>query len=213
MSIESGSSPCLPAIDESKHVDVDVTIVPIERLENDNFFCERYKGSPVLLNQIQQDVDDIFVAVFRPMFARNVRKPEDIEDYLKDDIAILNQDLSKEEANVVLLREKQNNRIVGYSYSLPKSSQVVCVGGTAIHQEYRKQGGWSLMMHILENGIASGGYTTMVRCVNTTEGYLPKIVKRFSPGSVTIGRVINDYYGNSVDLSIDLKKNPLPRGV
>lgn len=184
----------------------------LELLENENFVSERFQGRPDLDRETFDAISNIYTTVFKPVLT-NFYGEKNVDLFIEDNVNGMKRDLSRDDTNLVLLREKEGNRIVGFSYFYPskESSETVEIGNTAILENFRGQGGWSLMMQNLDHGILSNSrYKTMIRTVRTANDYAEKVRRRYHSGIIN-EQEINSSVGPQKEFTIRLGNNPLKR--
>lgn len=101
--------------------------------------------------------------------------------------------------------EEKKSPFIGRAYD-QIHRQSVQVGWTAIHEDFQHQGGWSLLMNVLDAHIAQAGYTHMVRYVRTAGHYPEKIEARY-PGSILFKAALaQNEFGEQVYLRMKIPR-------
>lgn len=185
----------------------------VEILEDENFSCERYKGSRELSEQVGDFIGAIYSASFTPRLA-NHYGPLNVDLFVSDDIRRIKDYLRREDTHVILLREKQDQQIVGFSYAMPHDfmPKTIELNLTTIREGFRDRGGWSLMMQALENGIASEKrkYNRMRVTATTENNFDEKFKKRYKRRIISEQDVFSSH-GHHRIFTVHMGKNPLPR--
>ncbi len=185
----------------------------LEVIENDRFTCERYRGSQALSEQVMDEIGAVYTDAFKSRLAQHYGE-KNVHLFVQYDIRQIRGYVGREDTHVVLLREKLNQNIVGFSYATPMDdrTKTVEMSLTAISEDSRGLGGWSLMMQGLENGIAADTrkYKRMTIMATTKDNFDEKFRKRYKRRIIREQDIFSSH-GHHREITVRLGRNPLSR--
>lgn len=183
-----------------------------ENLQNAKFTVESYTGNDAIWEKYGNTLLDIHRQVTNNQYSPELQKAQfsRIENYVSDS-----------DTQVFFLKDSVSQAIVGFTYVHPTDIEpeyfsfaqqeqqrqqlstdqyidiqrrTAEVGWTEILDEYRHQGGWSLLMNNLDLYLKNNSlYDTQVRIVTQTDNYSKAVAQRYKHNIIYRSAFTEDY--------------------